>query len=192
MMFATLYKDVRRLYPECRSLGGLVKAGFHPRIQPIIIYRATRWFYERNMHRIARFFAFLNLILYRVEIALATEIGGGLFLPHGNAVIGAKSVGENATIYQNVTIGHLTGDPYTFTEEERPTIGDDVTLYAGCVVAGPIRIGDGVTVGANAVVTRSLAPGLTVLPPQLVIATDFDAEDASKEELREPQSASSH
>jgi serine O-acetyltransferase len=191
-MFETLYMDVRRLYPECRTLRGLVKAGLHPRIQPIILYRATQWFYKRRMHRTARLLAFLNLILYRVEIALASEIGGGLFLPHGGVIIGAKSVGENATIYQNVTIGHLTGDPYVFTSEERPVLGDNVTLYAGCVVAGPIRVGDGVKIGANAVVTRSLEPGTTALPPQPTVAHEFDDERTSEEKLRETQSASSH
>ena len=151
-----------------------------------------RWFYERRMHRTARLLAFLNLILYRVEVALASEIGGGLFLPHGNVIIGAKSVGGNATIYQNVTIGHLTGDPYTFTGEERPVIGDDVTLYAGCVVAGRIRIGDRVVIGANAVVTQSLEPGAKVLPPQLVVVDDHNDERTPEEKLRETQSAASH
>jgi serine O-acetyltransferase len=43
-----------------------------------------------------------------------------------------------------------------YLPENRPTIGDNVTIGAGAKVLGGIVIGDNVTIGANAVVTKSL------------------------------------
>lgn len=40
-----------------------------------------------------------------------------------------------------------------------PRIGDDVMLWAGCVLLGDIEIGDGAVIGANAVVTKSVPAG---------------------------------
>ena len=76
----------------------------------------------------------------------ALEIGGGLYIQHGFAtMIAAKSIGENCWINQQVTIGYNgQGDP--------PVIEDNVTIACGAKVLGSIRIGNHVTVGANAVV----------------------------------------
>lgn len=38
-----------------------------------------------------------------------------------------------------------------------PTIGDNVQIYAGSVVAGPITIGNDVVIGANSTVTFNVA-----------------------------------
>jgi len=43
-----------------------------------------------------------------------------------------------------------------------PVIEDDVKIGAGAKVLGPIRIGAGARVGANAVVIHDVAPGETV------------------------------
>lgn len=37
-----------------------------------------------------------------------------------------------------------------------PTIGDNVTIYAGAKVIGNIKIGNNVTIGANSVVTNNV------------------------------------
>ena len=51
-------------------------------------------------------------------------IGGGLKIMHGFATaIGAESIGENCTIYQQVTIGG--------TDDGAPTIKDNVQIFAG-------------------------------------------------------------
>ena len=59
-----------------------------------------------------------------------SDIGPGLFIQHGFAtIVAARRVGRNCWINQQVTIG--------FTRpEDRPTIGDDVFVYAGAKVLG--------------------------------------------------------
>ena len=86
----------------------------------------------------------------------ALEIGGGLYIQHGFAtMIAAKSIGENCWINQQVTIGYNgPGEP--------PTIGDNVTITCGAKVLGPITVGNGVVVGANAVVIRDVPENCVV------------------------------
>jgi serine O-acetyltransferase len=45
-------------------------------------------------------------------------------------------------------------------------IGDRVTIYAGAVVAGPVTVGDDAVIGANAVVTRDVPAGGTIVAPK--------------------------
>jgi serine acetyltransferase len=82
------------------------------------------------------------------------EIGPGLVLVHTGScgIAGRTQIGCNFTMYQdsNVVRGR---------DDLPATIGDNVTLYSGARVIGPARIGDGVQVGANAVVTRDLPAG---------------------------------
>jgi serine O-acetyltransferase len=78
---------------------------------------------------------------------------------HGNTRIGAHSV-----IYQNVTIGGDGRGPRpTGGAPSVPVIEERVVIYAGAVVVGPITIGEGAVIGANAVVLQSVAPHTTVV-----------------------------
>ena len=102
--------------------------------------------------------------LYRTWVALwykpmeslfieAQTVGGGLFIQHGFAtMITAEAVGENCWINQQVTIGYGKGS-------KAPVIGDNVTITCGAKVLGDITVGDGATIGANAVVIRDVEPG---------------------------------
>jgi serine O-acetyltransferase len=62
-------------------------------------------------------------------------------------VIHAETViGRNCTLRHEVTIGTRHG------EHDVPVLGDDVDIGAGAKVLGKIRIGNRVSIGANAVV----------------------------------------
>lgn len=91
------------------------------------------------------------------------EIGGGLFIQHGFAtIIAAESIGSNCTITQQVTIG--------YSDKGKPTIGNGVKVTAGAKIIGPICIGDGAVIGANAVVTHNIpANAVAVGVPARVI-----------------------
>jgi serine O-acetyltransferase len=85
------------------------------------------------------------------------DIGPGLFIQHGFAtIITARKIGRNCWINQQVTIG-FTNDT------DRPTIGDNVTIYAGAKVLGNVKIGDNSIVGANAVVLKDVPENCTVV-----------------------------
>lgn len=88
-----------------------------------------------------------------VEIPWRTEIGPGLRLFHGVGTVinDAARVGRNVTIRHGVTIGHaVEGGPC-------PVIGDGVDIGAGAIILGNVTVGSGARIGAGSVVTKSVA-----------------------------------
>jgi serine O-acetyltransferase len=63
-------------------------------------------------------------------------------------VLGPRNtIGENFSIYQNVTIGQRR----LASPTEKVCIGDNVQLFAGCKVLGSLSVGSGTRLAANAV-----------------------------------------
>lgn len=86
------------------------------------------------------------------DISVTAQIGSGLMLPHPcGVVIGDYAViGDNVTVYQNVSIGQRG------KIDEMPVLGNNVTVCAGACVLGPVKIGEGAVIGANAVVIEDV------------------------------------
>ena len=98
---------------------------------------------------------FLLRIFVGIDIPLETKIGEGLYIGHfGGIIIHPKTIiGSNCNISQGVTIGEGgRGD-----DRGVPMIGDRVYIGPGAKIFGAITIGNDVAVGANAVVTSSVA-----------------------------------
>ena len=79
-------------------------------------------------------------------------------LPYGlnGIIIHLKShIGQNAVIWQQVTIGSSGGGT--------PYIGDYCKIGAGAKILGGVRIGNNVTIGANVVVTKDIPDNTTVV-----------------------------
>lgn len=92
------------------------------------------------------------------DIPLNVSIEGGLLMPHPNGIVihPEAKIGPNCLIFQQVTIGH-GGKPGA------PVIGGHVDIGAGAKVLGGIILGDHARVGANAVVTKDVSAGTTVV-----------------------------
>lgn len=104
----------------------------------------------------------INKLFFKIDIPPRVEIGAGLYFPHPqNIVIGANSIGRNAVIYHNVTIGAKFLD-FEFNSSSRPTIGNDVIIGTGAVIVGGIVLGDDVRVGPNQTVSTNISSGLRV------------------------------
>ena len=87
-----------------------------------------------------------------LEIPYDVEIGPGVILDHPfSTIINAKKIGVGLRIKNNVTIGNKNDD-----ENLRPSLGDGVYIGAGAIVIGNITIGNNVVIGAGAVVTKNL------------------------------------
>lgn len=120
-------------------------------------------FHAPNKHIIALVDKIQRITAYHIshiEIPSATAIGTGLNMPHPkNITINSSAkIGAMCTIFHNVTIGSSDKDP-----NAAPTIGNKVFIGAGAVILGSIIIGDGARIGANAVVTKSVPSGVTVI-----------------------------
>ena len=79
-------------------------------------------------------------------------------LPHPIGIVIAQkaTLGKNCVIYQNVTIGAKSRELSGLGKSQFPTIGDNVTIYAGACVIGGIKVGNNVVIGANAVVVKDV------------------------------------
>ena len=84
-----------------------------------------------------------------------TKIGPGLHIVHGSGVfINCDSIGQNFTVYQNVTLG--TAGRKDSPRAGVPTICNNVTVFTGAVVAGNIILHDGCIIGANSFVNKDV------------------------------------
>ena len=81
-----------------------------------------------------------------------------LIAHYGSVVVneGAK-IGKNCRIHEGVTIGATNGSMIA------ATIGDNCFIGTGAKIIGEVTIGDGATIGANAVVTKSFCEQNCVL-----------------------------
>lgn len=140
--------------PSRRRLG----SHFSPRFAPVSLIRVAHALHARGWTRCARFAALINFVVFGLEVPPRLEIGPGLVIMHTQGtVLGAARIGANATIFQQVTLGAAAAD-FEFNPSARPIVGDGVTITAGAKVLGPLTLGDGCTVGANAVVLIDVPP----------------------------------
>lgn len=91
-----------------------------------------------------------------LDISSTAEIGGGLIVQHGyGTIIAPRKIGKNCWVNQGVTIGYTN-------DNDCPTLGDNVTVYAGAKILGDIRVGNNVIVAANAVVVKDVEDNCVV------------------------------
>lgn len=95
--------------------------------------------------------------------------------PHGIVIERGVSLGSRVTVMHQVTIGRK--DPVVPREHggNLAVIEDNVFIGAGAKVLGPVRIGRGATVGANAVVTRDVPSHCTVVGANRILGIEDHA-----------------
>ena len=83
------------------------------------------------------------------------------------------TIGSNVRLYQGVTLGAKSfpldpqGNPIKGIKRH-PDVEDDVIVYAGATILGPVTIGKGSTVGGNVWLTESMAPGSKIMQVESV------------------------
>jgi serine O-acetyltransferase len=120
---------------------------FLPEFRSVFYFRlGTK---ARPLHLLCRPLADLEIV--------CPQAGPGLFFQHGNnTFITAESIGANCWIGRHVVIGYSN-------ETDRPTIGNNVRIYAGAKIIGNVKVGDDAIVGLNTVVIDNVPAGVTVL-----------------------------
>jgi serine O-acetyltransferase len=135
----------------------------YPGVWALAFHRAAHWLFGAELWFLARFVNHIGRMLTAIDIHPGATIGRDFFIDHGFVVIGETAViGDNVTIYQNVTLGG-TNPANGIAGKRHPTIEDDVIIGSGAQVLGPIIVGRGARIGANAVVTRDVVPGATMV-----------------------------
>lgn len=163
------YKRHNLLTINLKSLFWVFVVSPIPGLKYMTIFRLTQHFRKRN--RLLFYFFFLWLrklkVKYGLDISYRTTIGAGFYIGHfGNVVIhGDAVIGENCNISQGITIGISNYGNNIGV----PTIGNNVFIGPGANIFGNIKIGDFVTIGANAVVTENIANHKTVVAPKSIL-----------------------
>ncbi|MDE1175184.1 MAG: serine O-acetyltransferase [Edaphobacter sp.] len=135
----------------------------------LLIYRFGRWRYSVSLRLLRMPLSFLykgmkffSEMLLGMELPCEAMIGRRFVIEHigGIVVSGDARFGDDCVIRNGVTVGlrnrGVRGSPH---------LGDRVDIGAGAKLLGPIRIGDDVAIGANAVVltdvpSNSIAVGI--------------------------------
>lgn len=135
----------------------------YPGLWALALHRVAHWLFRGEMFFLARFVNHLSRFFTAIDIHPGAKIGRFFFIDHGFVVIGETAeIGDNVTIYQGATLGGT--NPFGGVGGKRhPTIGDNVIISLGAAILGPIHVGANARIGANAVVTKDVPEGATMV-----------------------------
>lgn len=129
-------------------ISGLLFPIVHPSIRACALIRAAA------SSKGASYWLWRNLLLmlHGIDIGRGAIIGNGLVLPHpANIVIGrGVIIGSNVTIFHGVTLGAK--------DSLYPKLEDNVVVYPGATIIGPVTIGQKAIVGPSTVLFQDLPP----------------------------------
>ena len=133
----------------------------YPGAKAVFFHKIANFFAVAKFDLIARIISQFSRFMTGIEIHPRAKIGKNLFIDHGmGVVIGETSdIGDNVTIYHNVTLGGISPSINSDNQREikrHPTLQDCVVVGSGAQVLGPIIIGKNSKIGANAVVTKDV------------------------------------
>ncbi len=135
----------------------------YPGVWSLVFHRVAHRLYRSRLYFLARVVNHFSRFLTGNDIHPGAQIGRRFFIDHGFTVIGETAqIGDDVTLYQNVTLGGT--DPANGIAGKRhPTLGDGVIVGSGAQVLGPIIVGPRARIGANAVVTKAVPEGATMV-----------------------------
>jgi serine O-acetyltransferase len=177
-MFKVLRSEIDTMMqrdPAARSRLEVVLcySGFHA----IAMHRLAHWAWARGWRLAPRALSQFGRFLTGIEIHPAACIGKRFFIDHGMGVVIGETaeIGDDVTLYHDVTLGGVAPAVNSDSQREQkrhPTLKDGVIVGSGAQILGPITVGEGARVGANAVVTKDVPDAVTVvgLPGRMVQA----------------------
>jgi serine O-acetyltransferase len=165
-LLATICEDFR----EMAKLRGKPCSGFAvldtlliPGMLAVILFRISHFFYIHRIRILSRFFYLLNIVLFSCDIAPPAEIGPGLVIGHPVGIIigGPSKAGRNLKLFGQCGLGGSARRNIAL--DGFPECGDNVIIFIGARVFGPIKIGSNAVIAANAVVMRDVPAGGTAI-----------------------------
>tara|TARA_B100000963_G_scaffold26994_1_gene20130 strand:- start:13 stop:588 length:576 start_codon:yes stop_codon:yes gene_type:complete len=158
--------SIKRRDPAAKSIIAIILT--YPGVKAVFLHKFSHFFHLAGFELIGRIISQITRFFTGVEIHPGAKVGKNLFIDHGmGVVIGETSeIGDNVTIYHAVTLGGSS--PSIDSERQRyekrhPTIGNDVVIGSGAQIIGPIKIGNGARIAANAVVVKNVDDNATMV-----------------------------
>jgi serine O-acetyltransferase len=151
--------------PAAKSLWEI--ALLYPGPKAILFHRVAHRLYQARLFFLSRLVSEVARWLTGIEIHPGARIAKRLVIDHGMGVVIGETaeIGNDCIIFHGVTLGGVKFDPV----KRHPTVGNHVLIGAGAKVLGPLRLGDNSRIGANAVVTKDVPAGATIVGPRAEI-----------------------
>jgi serine O-acetyltransferase len=135
----------------------------YPGVWALGLHRVAHWLFDAQLYFLARLVNHISRFLTAIDIHPGAKIGRNFFIDHGFVVIGETAeIGDNVTMYQGSTLGG-TNPTNGVGGKRHPTIGDNVIVSLGAAILGPLTVGANSRIGANAVVTKDVPEGATMV-----------------------------
>ncbi|MDT0512239.1 MULTISPECIES: serine O-acetyltransferase [unclassified Halomonas] len=177
-MFQRLREDINSVFdrdPAARNF--LEVLTNYPGLHALLLHRLSHRLWRANLRWLARSLSTFSRWLTGIEIHPGATIGRRFFIDHGMGVVIGETarVGDDVTLYQGVTLGGTSWNK----GKRHPTLEDGVIVGAGAKILGPFSVGTGAKIGSNAVVTKEVPAGATVvgIPGKIVKREEPDTAD---------------
>lgn len=151
-------REDRRRIDEAAVAGDVAGSGigmFFPTYLCILLFRLSNYFYTNGHRRLARGLWLLNVGLTGGDIWPASEIGGGLHIPHPAGISIFCKAGSNLTVMAQSCIGPLYGDD-SGRGAASPVLGNNVSLQHHSGVFGAVTVGSNVVLWPGSIVTEDV------------------------------------
>lgn len=131
----------------------------NPCFHSVVLFRISSFFYHKHLSPIAKLVWYINRLMFSVDIDYRADIAGGFALVHGlGTVIGHEVISKGKlVVYQQVTIGGNQGRTMDLGDGmiiSQPFFEDDVKVYSGASIYGPVYLKSGSVIKAGSVVTE--------------------------------------
>ncbi|CDF82401.1 Serine acetyltransferase [Pseudomonas knackmussii B13] len=179
MMFERVREDIQSVFhrdPAARNAFEVLTC--YPGLHAVWLHRLANPLWRSGWKWLARLVSNFGRWMTGIEIHPGAKIGRRFFIDHGMGIVIGETaeIGDDVTLYQGVTLGGTSWNK----GKRHPTLADGVVVGAGAKVLGPFTVGAGAKIGSNAVVTKEVPPGATVVGiPGRIIMKD-DAEQQAK------------
>jgi serine O-acetyltransferase len=144
-------------------------------------HRVANWLWCKGFKWLARFLSTFSRWMTGIEIHPGATIGDRFFIDHGMGVVIGETaeIGNDCTLYHGVTLGGTSWNK----GKRHPTLRDGVVVGAGAKVLGPITVHEGARIGSNAVVTKEVPAGVSVvgIPGRIVRKPDPELDKRRKD-----------
>jgi serine O-acetyltransferase len=125
---------------------------------PERLWRLSCWCHRHDIPVLPKMLKAVVYVLFHAVLPFQCELGDNVKLMHGalGVVIHPNTtIGDNVTFYPHAVVA--TDVPLASCSRAR--IGNDVKIYTGAIVVGPLYLHDRCVIGAGAVVTRDVPAG---------------------------------
>ncbi len=180
-MFERLREDIQSVFhrdPAARNAFEVLTC--YPGMHAIWIHRLSGALWNMGWKWLARLVSNFGRWLTGIEIHPGAKVGRRFFIDHGMGIVIGETaeIGDDVTLYQGVTLGGTSWNK----GKRHPTLGNGVVVGAGAKVLGPFTVGAGAKVGSNAVVTKAVPAGATVvgIPGRIIVKPEVGDEQEAK------------